>query len=299
MRKILISALILLPLGLFAVADAEAAKIKHQQTIYADIEGIALHLPEGVACDDKTLAVADTGNSRVVIYRLEAQAMVAKTVLPLEGLSPIVIRMNSRGELYLLDGRERAIVKLGADGKIDGKLKPENLPNPQNFVPRSFDFDQQDHLYLVDIFAGRVLILDGTGQFLRQIPFPEKHGSFADIAVSPQGAVYLLDSVAGAIYAAGPEAESFTLLSQGLKEFMNFPTSLALDGQGNLYLSDQYGSGLAVVSRDGTFLGRKFGLGWEDGQLYYPAQLCINDQGALFVADRNNNRVQVFSILEE
>jgi len=64
-------------------------------------------------------------------------------------------------------------------------------------------------------------------------------------------------------------------------------------------LSDQYGSGLAIVGRDGTFQGRKFGMGWEDGQLYYPSQLCISNSDTLVIADRDNNRVQVFNILDE
>jgi hypothetical protein len=80
---------------------------------------------------------------------------------------------------------------------------------------------------------------------------------------------------------------------------MNFPVSLAIASKGVLYLSDQYGSGLVQIGRDGSFQGRKFGMGWEDGQLYYPAQLCINNRDMLMVADRNNSRVQVFSILDE
>lgn len=299
MRQLLTVMLILAALGCIAPADAEAAKTKHLQTLYADGAGVALKSPEGVACDDKTLVVADTGNSRLVTYALGDQAVVAKTVLPLEGTSPIIVRMNPRGELYILNGKDRTIAKVGRDGQPAEKLKPKNLPDSRNIIPRSFQFDGQGNIYLLDIFAGRVLVLDPAGQFLRQLPFPAGYGAFADIAISAQGSVYLLDSVAGAIYAASPGTDAFTLLSKGLKEYTNFPTSLAIDGQGTLYLSDQYGSGLALVSRDGAFLGRKFGLGWEDGQLYYPAQLCINSQERLFIADRNNNRVQVFSILAE
>jgi len=299
MRQLLTGMLILAAVGGIAPAEVEAAKFKHLQTLYADGGGIALKMPEGVACDGKTLAVADTGNSRIVLFSLSDQAVVAKNVLPLEGNSPIIVRMNSRGDLYVLNGKDRTVAKLGADGKTTGALKPKGLPGAQNFVPRSFQFDAQDNLYLLDIFAERVLVLDSAGQFLRQLPFPQGYGAFADLAISPQGVVYLLDSVAGAIYAANPGTEVFTLLSKGLKEYTNFPNSLAIDGQGTLYLSDQFGSGLALVGRDGSFLGRKFGMGWEDGQFYYPAQLCINSQGTLFVADRNNNRIQLFSILDE
>ena len=109
----------------------------------------------------------------------------------------------------------------------------------------------------------------------------------------------MLDSVAGTIYTARQEDESFTLLSQGLKEFMNFPTHMAIDSQDTIYLSDQYGSGLVLVGPNGKFLGHKFNMGWEDGQFNYPAQICIDGQNRLFVADKNNSRVQAFTILED
>lgn len=299
MRQLLTVILSLVALGCLAPGAVEAIQFKHLQTLYADADGVSLKLPEGVACDGKTLVVADTGNSRIVIFSLGDQTLTAKTVLPLEGFSPMIARLNSRGELYLLNGKDRTVARLGADGKIAGALKPKGLPGVQNFVPRSFAFDSQDNIYLLDIFGARVLVLDPTGQYLRQIAFPQGPGAMADLVITPQGAIYLLDSIAGTIFIANPGSETFTPLSKGLKEYTNFPNSLAIDRQGTIFLSDQYGSGLALVGRDGSFLGRKFGLGWEEGQFYYPAQLCINSDGKLFVADRGNNRVQVFSILDE
>ncbi|PLX99877.1 MAG: hypothetical protein C0622_09835, partial [Desulfuromonas sp.] len=40
--------------------------------------------------------------------------------------------------------------------------------------------------------------------------------------------------------------------------------------------------------------GRRLGMGRADGQLFYPAQLCVGADGLLAVADRNNSRVQLF-----
>jgi hypothetical protein len=39
-------------------------------------------------------------------------------------------------------------------------------------------------------------------------------------------------------------------------------------------------------------------MGWKTGMLRYPAGLCVNGNGELFVADRGNSRLQVFRILE-
>ena len=299
MRQFIVGSLIFLSLGNLAPADVEAAKIRHLKTLYADANAVGLSRPEGVACDNKSLVVADTGNSRVVIYAKDAQTLTAKAVLPLEGISPVTAQMNSIGDLYLLDGKERSIVKVGANSTLAGKLNPAGVPAPQNVVPRNFRIGAGDDFYLLDVFAERVLVLNAEGQYLRHLPFPQKYGFFSDLAVSLQGTIFLLDSVAGALYAADPGDETFHVINQNLKDYMNFPNNFDIDAEGTFYLSDQYGSGLALVGRDGSFQGHKLSMGWEDGQLYYPAQLCVDDMGGLAIADRNNNRVQVFNLLKE
>lgn len=299
MRQLFIPMTITLIAGMLFASPVAAAKIKHQGTVYVDNADIALNHPEGVACNDSSFLVADTENSRIVRYAMTPERLTPEAVFPLPETSPLIIQTSTKGDIYSLDGKTRTIVKISADGKVTGKVEPKKLPLPKAFIPRSFKLDKQDNIYLLDIFSERVLVLNAAEEYLRQVAFPAGYSFFSDLAISPQGEIYLLDSVAGAIYIANPTAESFELLSSGLKEHMNFPVSLALDSKGVLYLSDQYGSGLALVGHDGSFQGRKFGLGWEDGQLYYPAQLCINNQDTLIIADRNNSRVQVFNILDE
>jgi hypothetical protein len=35
-------------------------------------------------------------------------------------------------------------------------------------------------------------------------------------------------------------------------------------------------------------------MGWKEGELLYPADICLNDKGEIFIADRGNNRVQMY-----
>lgn len=299
MRTIFISIVTLVLLLEASLAPAaEPVKLKHVATYYADNNQISFNLPEGIACNNDSFVVADTGNSRVVRYSLQAQTFVVDGVFPVPQAYPIVAQMNSKGDIYLLDGKERRIIKLNRSGEVQGKVAPKNLAPPANFVPRSFAIDNKDRIYLLDIFSERVIVLNGDEQYERQIAFPEKYGFFSDLAVTPQGVVYLVDSVEAVVYRAAPDAEGFEPLTGNMKEFMNFPKSIALDNSGGLFLSDQYGSGLVLVGRDGSFLGRKLSLGWVDSQLYYPAQICVNEQNSLFIADRNNSRVQLFSIVQ-
>jgi hypothetical protein len=139
-------------------APAMAAKLKHQGSVYADSAGLSLRHPEGVACGENTFVVADTGNSRLVRYAISAQGMTPEAVYPLPGTLPIVVQVNSKGAIYLLDGKSRTLVKLDKNGQVIGKLQPRGLPDAQTTIPRSFKLGRDDNLYLLDIFSERVLV---------------------------------------------------------------------------------------------------------------------------------------------
>jgi hypothetical protein len=62
---------------------------------------------------------------------------------------------------------------------------------------------------------------------------------------------------------------------------------------------DQNGSGVVLLGRDGSFKGRKLKMGWKEGELRYPSDICLDDKGDVFIADRGNNRVQIFKVEEE
>jgi hypothetical protein len=61
---------------------------------------------------------------------------------------------------------------------------------------------------------------------------------------------------------------------------------------------DRNGSAIVVLGQDWSFLGRISGMGWKEGLLSYPSQMCINSRGEIFVADTNNHRIQIFAMLE-
>jgi hypothetical protein len=46
-------------------------------------------------------------------------------------------------------------------------------------------------------------------------------------------------------------------------------------------------------------MGKQLGMGWKEGWLRYPSQMCITAAGELFIADRENNRVQEFMVIKQ
>ncbi|MEN8258329.1 MAG: NHL repeat-containing protein [Thermodesulfobacteriota bacterium] len=264
-------------------------------SIYSDSDGKGLLHPEDVACRADSIVIADTGNNRLVQYGLQDNEVKFISQVHFSQLrSPIRVQITSKGEIWALSSKNRRIVRVGPDGQFLGNFELKSVPDQEEIVPRSFRIDRDDKVYILDIHGNRLLVFSAAGEFLRQIDLPKEFGSFADFVVASSGTIYTVDSIHARIHSAGPDAQNFSPLSKSLKDRMNFPTYITTDNGGNLYVTDQNGGKIILVGVDGSFRGQKAGKGRAEGLLNYPVGICLNGNGLAFVADRNNNRVQIF-----
>ena len=279
---------------------AETLRLRYLTALTADNKEAPgqLRAPSGVACDNKsTVIVADSGNNRLVRYSFQDYQVKGGDEIKLRELAyPIHVEINSKGDIYALDGKLRRIVQLNAEGKFVKVLELQGVPAPATTVLRSFAIDEGDAVYLLDIFGERVIVTDAAGTFVKQLPFPKPYGVISDLAVSPAGDVYLLDSTNGAIFVARKANPTFAPLVKNLKEYLNLSTNITTDYRGFIYLTDQNGGAVVAFGQDGAFFGRQLNLGWKSGQLYYPTQMCVTKSGTVMIADRNNNKVQIYEI---
>jgi hypothetical protein len=293
---------ILLGISLFPPLDsfgAETVKFKYLQSVYFDEKGGGLKGPEGVACDEKSLlVVGDTGNNRLIRYTFQDKILRGGNDISIPQLSsPIRVQVNSKGEIFALDGKKRRIVRLNPEGTFKSYVDPEGVPSPSAFVPRSFKIDRNDNIYILDIFTGRVLVLNPEGKYQKQIPFPKDYGFISDLSVDSKGTLLLIDCVKAMVFSATKESNSFSPLTKSLREYLSFPTSIT-ESRGTIYIVDEDGGGIVILGADGTFVGRQLAMGWIEGLLYFPSQMCVNEKGEAFVADRGNNRVQIFTLVK-
>lgn len=294
--KIIVSIAAMLLLAKVSVG-AEALKLRHFQSVYADDKEAGFSSPEGVGCDEKgRILVADSGNGRLVQFTLiDGKAMPDKEIKTPELSVPVRVHTNSKGEIFALDGRQRRVVRFSPAGEYLGRVDAADSPPPATVIARSFDIGKDDFLYLLDVFAGRVLILTPEGKFSKKIDFPAGYEVISDLAVDAKGNIFLIDSVKAMVYVAAKGSGQFSPLTESMKELMKFPATMTTDAHGNIYLADKNGGIIYIVGQDGSFKGEQLNMGWKEGQLRYPCQLCVNDKGEVFVADRDNNRVQIFS----
>lgn len=293
--SILITAALLLPGSVHA---AETVKLRPLAPIYVDSKGGGIRHPEGVGCGgNSTLVVADTGSARLLTYAISAETAAVKGEFALAQLPyPIKAQVNSGGDIVALDGKSRRIVRISSTGEFKGFIDIGGVTG--SVVPRSFRIGPEDALYIIDVFSARLIVADSSGKARLQIPFPKGAGFLSDLAVDKKGDAFLIDSVGKRIFAARKGASEMVPLTESLGEDVDFPTSIAVDDRGRLFVGDQNGGGIVVIGPDGSFRGRQLAMGWKNSFLRYPSDLCIDGSGTLFVADRGNNRVQSFAIVQ-
>lgn len=277
---------------------AEPLKLRLMAPIYVDGKGAGIKQPEGVSCRGDALVVADTGNGRLLRYTIAQEKWTpgGEIVVP-QVPSPIRVDVNSKGEIFALDGKSRRIARIASSGEFLGYVAPEGAVKG-TVVPRSLRIDRDDNLYLLDVFSARVLVMDPAGKISREIFFPKEYGFFSDLAVGPGGDILLLDSVRKRVYKAAKNSLNVAPLSQSLEDEAYFPTAITTDKQGTIFLVDQNGSGVVILGPDGSFRGRQLSMGWKEGFLRNPAQMCIMENGAAFIADRGNSRIDGFQVTE-
>lgn len=297
-KMVLPTILAVLLLWPHAGQGAESFRMNYDRVVYADGKGVKLKRPEGVAYRDKTFIIADTGNGRLLRFVMNRGELEGATeiVIP-QAARPMQVHFSSKGQILVLDAQTRRIVRLDPEGKVLGVLQPQGVPNSSTLMVRAFALDSEDNVYLLDLFGKRVIVTNAAGAFQREIPLPKKGRGFSDVALDPRGTVFVLDSVDAAIHAAVKGGQSFTPLTTDLHQYATFPTNLTPDGRGGLLVVDRNGAGIVMVGQDGSYRGRQLNMGWKAGLLYYPCQLCLTDTDEAVIADRDNNRVQIFRMV--
>lgn len=296
-----------LALGLLAAAGqarAEGVFLKYKKTLYTSggesdaSKAVKLDAPEGVACDDAgAVVVADTGNRRLVLYKNTDGQVTAGTEVKIAELPyPTRVQLDSKGNILALDRKTKQIVRLNARGALVNVMQFKNAPEGTTVVPAGFKLDKSDNLYVLDVAQGRVVVADTMGSVTRVIPLPAGNATFTDVAVDSAGTIYAVDAAEGAVWSAPAAAKEFKQIGKGGKDYMNFASYITTNNKGTLVVVDQNGHGLVALGTDGAYLGRQLGMGWSEGYLYYPAQLCMTPNGSAFIADRGNNRVQMFTV---
>lgn len=152
---------------------------------------------------------------------------------------------------------------------------------------------------LVKTFGGFCNLADGSGcQGAGEGQFNEPWG----VAVGPDGAIYVADTWNHRIQkfdASGTfvtQWGSFADTGGTLGAPSTFwgPRGIAVDAQGNVYVTDTGNKRVQRFGPDGTFQDQFGGAGSGPGQFAEPVGIAIAPDGTIYVADTWNRRIQAF-----
>ncbi len=161
--------------------------------------------------------------------------------------------------------------------------------------------DRHDRVYAFNRGAHPMVVFDREGTFVTswgEDIFTRAHG----VHMAPDDTMYCTDEGDHTVRRCTLEGK--VLLEIGIPgksapymsgEPFNRCTHTALSPKGDIYVSDGYGnSRVHKFSPDGRLLLSWGEPGTEPGQFNIAHNICCDDDGWVYVADRENHRVQVF-----
>ncbi len=250
--------------------------------------------------DTQTQASKGSWMDRLAGATPDAQKRIDKPLFAL--WTPYGMAVDKSGKhVYVADGRvgavfifdiatrEAELIKSGASGVRFGFIVGLAL-------------DDNDRLFVSDSQKHRIMVFTPDHKF---------ETAFAEGMVNPGGMA--IDTENRFLYVADAEldqilvydADSFKLLRKmgtcckdhALIEPGEFskPTNVAVDEDGNLYVTDTWNDRVEVFDPDGKFI-RTFGKNGDGpGRFARPKGIAIDSDGHIWVADAVQNRLQCFT----
>ena len=215
-------------------------------------------------------------------------------------VEPMGLAISDDGErLYVSDFAQLAVFVFDFGKKAFTKIGDgERLARPVGLA-----LDAQENLYVVEQEKKGISVLNSQGKRVRYITHPSIERPTGIAIDRERGRIYLADtgrtkSPDHNIKVFNMNGELIGTTGKGKGEepgqFL-FPTYLAVDEKGNLYVTDTLNSRVQVFDADGKYL-KSFGQrGNAWGMFDKPKGVALDTLGNVYVADSGWSNVQIFN----
>ena len=181
------------------------------------------------------------------------------------------------------------------------------LPQGMNFgACSSVALNSKGHILVFNRSKHALMEFDSDGKYVRSLAdgiFSNPHG----LRIDTEDNIWATDNVLHIVVKMDPDGRVLMVLgingrSQDWHDFghlrcFNEPNDVAFGAAGEIYVTQGHGKGESRVLKfdaEGNFLKTWGGEGSGPGEFNVPHSIVIDDAGLLYIADRSNQRIQVF-----
>jgi YD repeat-containing protein len=272
----------------------------------------ALSEPTDVAIDSSgNVWVSDYGHNRLVEYSSEGTFLqeVGKGGSgngQFRGPGGIAV---SEGSVFVIDVRNSRVEQFSTSGEYLGQFGSEGSGSGQLKEPAGGIAvnPSTGDLYIADTYNYRIEEFSPSGRFLTEWDTwgpTHECSSPTGLSIDSSGKLYVSDAVCDRVTIwAPPETEvakltyatQFGSSGSGNGQFSS-PIASAVDGEGNVWVSDYGNNRIEEFSSGGSFIASYGSPGSGEGQFNGPGGIDINQStGKVYVADTNNHRIEEFT----
>src|SRR3990170_8854847 len=217
--------------------------------------------PLGVAVHRGRLYVTDSGNARILVFRLDGRLVSSIGVSPAEKgdrrtkrrplTYPVGVAVSSAGDVYVADVKGGGVRVFSPDGRPIKTIRPPK----GTFRPLGLTFDQEGRLYVADGAGGRVLVFDRKGTLLEglaqgELDYPNGiafDGNELLVADSNNGRILRFADARG-------KPNRVDWAGAGERRTLLLPRGIAVDTKGRLYVSDTLNHTVYIADRRGKII---------------------------------------------
>lgn len=298
-------------------------------------EPAELRDPEDLFVDSKgELYIADTGNNRIVRTKLDGTLIAVYANESDPFYQPTGVFVDKNGDIYVADAGNKRIVILNPDGSVKiaiGKPESDLLSDVNDFTPVKVAVGTTGYIYTIvgkdfmsidteGNFKGFVgaerLGFSLTRLFINLFASEEQKArlpsdqppSYTNFTVNRNGEISacsgadadqikMLNYLGSNMYPSGTYGEILTRDEYGDPQKPVF-TDICVDESGTVTLIEQRSGKIYQYDKEGNSVTVFGGLGTTRGYFQSPVAIDRDDDGNLYVLDKNMNNIQIFEPTE-